>query len=204
MQSRSVFLAIAIVLAGTQALAGSRFQANIVVSPPDCYGGLLSCLNVNTSCSFDNSECALGTMSPKSQLRIDGKLRLRTKLAGITDSAGLPLTTGPAETAADNLILQLVTSNCPVDTGLPACDTTQKVYLKVVVTDGAAKLDIDLAPVFALSAGSPFVVTSVKLLGSTPLACAGDNSPAGILGRIDDAANCDIGIVRGNGGVLVE
>jgi hypothetical protein len=174
-------------------------------TPPDCFLGPNFCLNVDLGCAIDNSDCALGTVSSKSKVKMKGTLELKAKIKGVTDGTGALMTTGPAENAVDNLVLKISLSACPVDTGAPPiCDDLSNVYLKVPLTDGKAKLMIDLAPVLALPAGTPINVLGVALLGVPGGGnCLGTNSTADITTRLNDAT-CETGIVRGVGGVLTE
>jgi hypothetical protein len=202
---RVVFASTLLVFA-TGALAGTKVQMNIVPTPPDCVIVGLVCLNVPGPCGGDNADCALGTMSSKSKVKLDGKLGLKATIKGVTDIAGVLMTTGPAEDAADNLVLALVLSLCPVDTGAPPiCDDLTSVYLKVVLTKGKGKLKVDLAPVLSLAAGDPVAVLGARLVvpGSGPGDCPGTNSTADITGRLNDST-CDPGIVRGVGGVVTQ
>ncbi len=173
---------------------------------PDCFTGPGFCLNVPLSCSFDNSECALATLSAKgSKLSLDGKLQLKASVKGVTDGTGTLMTTGPAVTATDNLVLKVVVSTCPVDTGSPPiCDDPTDVYVKLVLTKkGKGKLKVDLGPVLALPPGSPFAVLGAALVvpGGNPGDCAGDNSASAITTRLNDAT-CSSGIVRGVAGMV--
>src|SRR5262245_48298576 len=108
MQTPSRLLGCALLLLAAGAHAGTKVQLNIVPTPPDCYVGPGFCQNVVASCGVDNSECALATMSPKSKFKLDGKRHLKVKVKGVTDVAGATITTGPAETATDNLVLKFV------------------------------------------------------------------------------------------------
>jgi len=191
---------------GNLAYAGTGVQMNIAPSPADCFVGPGFCLNVDGSCFIDNSECALGTVSAKSKIKIKGDLSVSANFKGVTDVAGATLTTGPAETAVDNLVLKIGLSTCPVDTGSPPiCDDPTNVYLKVVLTDGKGKLKIDLAPVLGLTAGNPVNVLGVTLLGSPGGGnCLGDNSTADVTTRINDGTCEATGIVRGIGGLVAE
>src|SRR5262245_52501751 len=204
MQTCSVRFAAIMLLLGTSALAGTKTQMNIVPTPADCFVGPGFCQNVSAACGFDNSECALATVSPKSKVKIDGKLKLTASIKGVTDVAGVLMTTGPAETASDNLVLRLTLSTCGVDLAAPPlCDEPTNVYLKVVLTDGKGKLKLDLGPVFAEPPGSPFAVLGVALvvpIGGV-LDCPGTNSSGDITTRLNDAT-CDAGIPRGIGGLL--
>jgi hypothetical protein len=117
------------------------------------------------------------------------------------------MTTGPAETAVDNLVLKIGLSACPVDTGSPPmCDDPSNVYLKVVLTGGEADLNIDLAPVFpGLLAGNPFAVLGVTLLGAPGGGnCVGTNSTTDITARLNDSTCEASSIVRGVGGFVKE
>jgi hypothetical protein len=204
MQPRSLLFAMVVCVFASPALGGSKVQMNIVPAPADCFVGPGFCLNVNLGCSTDNSECALGTMSSKSKLKMKGTLELNAKIQGVTDGTGALMTTGPAEGAVDNLVLKVALSSCPVDTASPPiCDDPSTVYLKVPLTDGKVKLTIDLAPVLGLAAGTPVNVLGVALLDAPGVGCPGTNSTADITGRINNAS-CDNGIVRGVGGVLTE
>jgi hypothetical protein len=205
MRTQPVLLAWTLLVLATGALAGTKVQMNIVPTPPDCRVAGLFCLNVAGGCGGDNADCALGTMS-KSKVKLDGKLRVKATIKGVTDIAGMLMTTGPGEAAADNLVLKLVLSLCPVDTAAPPiCDDVTTVYLKVVLTAGAAKLGVELAPVLSLAAGSPLAVLGAGLVvpGSGLGDCPGTNSSADITARLNDGS-CDLGIVRGVGGVVTE
>lgn len=206
MQTRSFPFAAGILLLGTSAFAGSKVQMNIVPTPPDCFAGPGFCQNVSAGCGFDNADCALATMSPKSKVKIDGKLKLKASVSGVTDVTGALMTTGPAETASDNLVLRVTLSQCGVDLASPPlCDEPTNVYLKVVLTEGKGKLNLELGTVFSEPVGSPFAVLSVALVvQSTGLGdCPGTNSPADISARLNDAT-CDVGIPRGVGGFVRE
>lgn len=195
-----------LLLCSTQTLAGTKVKMNIVPSPADCFLGPNACLNVPLSCSVDNSECALGTMSNKSKLLLKGDLSIKVKIKGVTDGSGALMTTGPAETAVDDLVLKLAFSTCPVDTGSPPlCDDPTNVYLKVVLTNGAAQLQLPLAPVLALPAGSPVNFLGASLWAAPGLGnCLGDNSTIDITARINDGTCEFSGIVRGVGGITTE
>src|SRR5262245_37775559 len=115
MEKCSLWTAAVMMVFGTSALAGTKAQMSIVPTPADCFVGPGFCQNVSAACGFDNSECALATVSPKSKVKIDGKLKLTANIKGVTDFAGVLMTTGPAETAPDNLVLRLTLSTCGVD-----------------------------------------------------------------------------------------
>jgi hypothetical protein len=145
-------------------------------------------------------------MSAKSKVKIDGKLKLKAMISGVTDVTGALMTTGPAETATNNLVLRLILSECGVDLASPPlCDEPTNVYLKVVLTGGKGKLGLELGTVFAEPVGSPFAVLSVALVeqSAVPGDCPGTNSPADITARLNDST-CDIGIPRGVGGFVRE
>ena len=206
MPTCSLRFAAVMLVFGTYALAGTKTQMNIVPTPADCFVGPGFCQNVSAGCGIDNSECALATMSPKSKVKIDGKLKVKASIKGVTDVAGVLMTTGPAETAIDNLVLRLTLSECGVDIASPPlCDEPTNVYLKVVLTDGKGKLNLDLGTVFTEPPGSPFAVLSVALIvpGGGLTDCPGTNSPADVTGRLNDPT-CDVGIPRGIGGFLRE
>ena len=112
MRTCSLRFAAVMLVFGTSALAGTKMQMNIVPTPADCFVGPGFCQNVSAGCGVDNSECALATVSPKSKVKIDGKLKVKASIKGVTDVAGVLMTTGPAETATDNLVLRLTVSEC--------------------------------------------------------------------------------------------
>jgi hypothetical protein len=205
MHMRSVFFVALVCVFASPALGGSKFQTNIIATPPDCFVIAGGCLNVNLGCGIDNSECALGTMSNKSKVKIKGTLELKAKIKGVTDGTGALMTTGPAEGAADNLVLKIALSTCPVDTATPPfCDDPSTVYLKVPLTEGKAGLIVDLAPVFSLAAGTTINVLGVALLDAPgAFVCLGTNSTVDIMARLNDAT-CENGIIRGVGGLLTE
>ena len=205
MCSRSILFAAALLLWSTLALAGTKVQMNIVPTPPDCLVAGLFCLNVDAGCGGDNNDCAPGTMSEKSKVKIKDTLQLKATIKGVTDGTGALMTTGPAEDADDNLVLKVALSTCPVDTASPPiCDDPANIYLKVVLTNGKGKLTVDLAPVLLLGAGSPVNVMGVALLGAAGGGnCLGSNSTADIAARINDGT-CDSIIVRGVGGLVTK
>ena len=202
----------AAVLLATGAYAGTKFQMNIVPTASDCFiGG--NCLNVSSSCSDPggNSDCVLGTLSPKSMVKLDGKRHLKGTVKGVTDNTGALMTTGPAETATDNLVLKLSLTNClgAVDSGSPCNSSTPttSVYLKVVLTNGKGKLKVDLSTVAGLgAAGAPIAVSGVSVLGApgNPGDCPGTNSATDVATRLNDATCESSSVVRGVGGVVLE
>jgi len=206
MRIRGGLIAGALLLCSAPTLAGTKVKMNIVPSPADCFVGPGFCLNVAGSCFAANSECALGTLSDKSKLQLKSDLSLKVKIKGVTDVSGALMTTGPAETAVDNLVLKLAFSTCPVDTGAPPiCDDPTNVYLKLVLTNGAAKLQLSLASVLSLPVGSP-----VNFLGASVWAapgggnCLGDNTAPNITTRINDATCEASNVVRGVGGLTTQ
>lgn len=201
MRIRRLLIAIACVLVSTRAGADSKLQANIVATPPHCFAAGGYCWNSGAACTIDDSPCAAATMSPKSRISLDGRMIVRAKIFGVTDASGAPLTTGPAETATDNLVLKLTLSTCARGGGQSPCSDTTDVYLKVVVTEGRANLRIDLASVLDLRAGDPLTWAGMQLLSPAPSSCGGDNSAVQVVFRIDNDA-CDSGIVRGSAGVV--
>ena len=205
MRARPFVVASTLFLLTGGATAGTKVQMNIVPTPPDCFVGPGFCLNVAAGCTIDNSECALGTMSSKSKVKLDGKRAVSASIKGVTDVAGALLTTGPAETALDNLVLKIVLSACPVDTGSPPiCDDATNVFLKVVLEEGKGSVKTTL-PDLGLLVGSPVGVLGVSLVvpGANPGDCPGTNSTADIAARLNDAT-CDTGVVRGVAGIVLE
>jgi len=205
MRTRWLLLVSTVLGLGAPVLAGTKVSMNIVPAPPDCFAGPGFCLNVGAGCFVDNSDCALATLSSKSKVTLDGKRKLKVAIKGVTDVTGALMTTGPAEATDGNPVLKLALSLCPVDTGAPPiCDDITAVYLKVVLTGGQAKLALDLAPVLSTTVGQPVAVLGVSLLEApTAGSCLGTNSTVDITTRLNDAS-CDIGIVRGVGGILAE
>ncbi len=206
MSRRFSLLALMLSLVATQAAAGTKVQLNIIPAPPDCFVGPGFCLNVGLSCGFDNSECALAKMSPKSKVTIPDTLKVTGTIQGVTDGAGALMTTGPTESDSNNPILKIAVSTCPVDTAAPPiCDDVTNVYVKVVLKGGTGKVKVDLGPVFAsltFPSGSPFAVLGVALLESAGAGnCLGTNSSTDIATRLNDAT-CDSFIVRGVGGFV--
>ena len=86
----------------------------------------------------------------------------------------------------------------------PLCDEPTNVYLKVVLTDGKGKLNLDLGTVFA---EPPIPLRRAERRVDSArwglLDCPGTNSPADVTGRLNDPT-CDTGIGRGIGGLLRE
>ena len=209
MKTASLLLGFAVLLLATVAGAGTKAQMTIVPSPADCFTGPGFCMNVVSGCAtLDNSDCVLGTMSPKSTFKINGKRHLKAKIKGVTDNTGALMTTGPAETATDNLVLKVTVSACPVDTGSPPiCDDPTGIYLKVVLTGGKGRLNLDLSTVAALGpVGNPFALLGVSLWGApaNPGDCAGTNSPADVATRVNDSTCETSNVVRGVGGLIAE
>lgn len=170
----------AALLLATTGLAGTKAQMNIVPTPADCFVGPGFCLNVAAGCGLDNSDCAAGTMSPKSKFKLDGKKVLKAKIKGVTDN-------------------MVTLSVCPVDTGAPPiCDDPTSLYLKVVLTDGKGSLNLDLAPVaFGAPAGTPIALLGVTLWAAPGVGdCPGTNSAADITTRLNDGTCESNGIVR--------
>jgi hypothetical protein len=203
MSGRFALLALVLSLITTEAAAGTKVQLNIIPAPPDCFIIAGGCLNVGLSCGSDNSECALGTMSPKSKVTIPDTLKVTGTIQGVTDGAGALMTTGPGEGDSNNPVLRIAISACPVDTGAPPiCDDVTSVYVKVVLKAGKGKVKVDLGPVFSIPSGSPFAVLGVALLESPGAGnCLGTNSATDIAARLNDTT-CDSVIVRGVGGFV--
>ena len=208
MKTAALLLSSVTLLLATAVGARTKVQMNIIPSPPDCFTGPSFCFNVASACAMpDNSDCVLGTMSAKSKFKFNGKKRLKAKIKDVTDNTGALMTTGPADTATDNLVLKVGLSACPVDNGVPACDVASNLYLKVVLTDGDGSLDLDLASLGTLgAAGNPIAILGVRLLGApaNPGDCPGTNSILDIQTRVNDATCESSSVVRGTGGVLGE
>jgi hypothetical protein len=209
MSTRSIVALAVVALAAVPAFAGSKAQMNLIPRTPDCsIDGF--CLNSGDACpdSSANAACAPATVSPKSKVKLDGKLQLKGTIKGVTTIAGAPLTTGPADTATDNLILKVGLRLCPLDTGdLSQCASTQSVYVKVVLTGGLAKLNVSLAPVFAsLPVGSPVVMTGLTLFTPVPFPgpCLGGNASADLIARLNDPSCEASQVVRALGGVVTQ
>lgn len=208
MTTARVIAALSVFVLVQSTLAGTKMQMNIVPTPPDCSGGPMICLNSDAAC-FDiagNSDCVALGVSPKSKVKLDGKLQLKGTMLAVKDNTGALVTTGP-EGAADNYVLQMGLQTCTVDAvEIPYCSANQDVYVKVVITGGKGKIKVDLKPVFvSLAVGTALRVNHVALM--TPRGggnCLGDNSGPSLTARLNDGT-CNSGTgVLGVGGVAVE
>ena len=209
MQTGSLPFAAVMLVFGTSALAGTKTQMNIVPTPADCFVGPGFCQNVSAGCGVDNSECALATMSPKSKVKIDGKLKVKASIKGVTDVAGALMTTGPAETAIDNLVLRLTLSQCGVRPRVTAvlCDEPTNRLPEGRAHRGQGEAQPRPRDGVRGAGGIPLRraerrADSAKRVGL--LDCPGTNSPADVSGRLDNDPTCDVGIARGIGGLLRE
>jgi hypothetical protein len=193
---RNFGIAIAAWLLAGPALAGTKAQLNVVPSLPDCFIAGSVCLNNGAGCGFDNSECALSGLSASSKISLTGKLALKGTIKGVKDNSGTLVTTGP-EGSSDNFILKLSLNQCLVDTGSPPlCDDGFTVYVKVALSNGTGKINVDLGPVLAgVAVGDPLMLAGGALHSPAGEgSCLGANSTADLAARIDDASCETIGV----------
>lgn len=195
-----------------QAGASTKYQTNLVPTPADCFGGLGVCLNNGASCNDpnNNSDCTASSISPRSSVTLDGKLRVKYSLRGVLNSAGALVTTGP-EGASDNYLLDVEVRVCVADVGeIPYCGSsnipTTHLYIEVPLSSGIAKGKIDLRPVLTgpsvnLSTGTSLVVSRVSLLTPHPV-CSGTNSATDIAARINQGCNDGVGVLAVPGVVI--
>ena len=193
--------------AAVPAFAGTKFQMNIIPSPPDC-SITGTCLNSGAACADigGNTDCVPAGVSSKSKVSLNGKLALKATLKGVVDNTGAVVTTG-AEGSLDNYVLQVGLQTCTPDVvEIPYCSAAHDVYLKVVLKKGKGTLKIDLKPVFpGFTVGTALRVNHIALISPRTVGnCLGTNSTADITTRLNDATcNDGTGIV-GVGGVAVE
>lgn len=193
---RSLALAAALLAVGRPALGGSKVQMNLVPTPPDCHTATSLCLNSGAGCvPPDNAQCAGATLLPTSKFSVDGKLRLKGSVKKVRDHAGELVTTGP-EGGDDNYVFRLRIKRCVVDKGIPPCNETDAIYVKVALSGGDGKFILDLAPVLGAltpgsDAGDGITISSAALMTApAPGACAGTNASADLVGRLN-LAGCD-------------
>ena len=183
---------------------------NIVATPPDCHNGSGICLNSGIACTaaLGNAQCAAATMSPASKFSLDGKLRLKGSIKRVRDGLGALVTTGP-EGSDDNYIFRLRLKRCLPDKGIPACNETDSIYVKVALIGGDGKFAVYLADV--LSALSPqslpgdgvTISSAVLMTPPAPGACAGANAAEDLVARLD-LVGCDGAGTLGAGGLMVQ
>ncbi len=199
MTARSFMLGAALLMLGAPALAGTKFQANIVPTPPDCYSGPNFCKNGIGGCpGSTNAECT-GTMSPASKVKIDGVTQtVKASVKNVVDQTGSRITTDSTN-ADDDFILKLTLCRCIADSGgFDICSNCNNVYLRFDLKNGNGKVAGDLSTAFATDpTGTPFRVTGGGITQmSAPAGCTGTNSAADIAVRLDDA-NCETGLFVG-------
>jgi hypothetical protein len=200
---------VAMVAAASGASAGTKLQTNVAPTPPDCFIAGSFCLNSGASCSIDNSECALASVSPRSSVSLTGKLQLKGSFRDVRDNLGALVTTGVVG-SADNYVVQIGLQSCTVDNSeMPYCGVVnQDVFVKLALTKGKGSFKLDLRPVFPLltfTEGTPLRINHVALI--TPRAggnCLGTNSGTDLLARLNDAT-CNDGIgILGVGGIQIQ
>jgi len=198
MTARSLVLGATFLVLGARALAGTKFQANIVPTPPDCYSGPNYCKNGLGTCpSSDNAECT-GTMSAASKVKIDGVTRtVKGSVKNVTDQSGR-ITTDAGD-PNDDFILKVTLCRCIVDSGGPdICSNCNNVYIRTDLKNGNGNVAGDLSAAFGADpTGTAFRVTGGGITQmSAPAGCVGGNSAADIAARLDDT-DCETGLFVG-------
>lgn len=206
---RSLVLGAALLALASPVLAGSKMQMNIVPTPADCHSATSICLNSGVACTPpDNAQCARATLLPTSKVSVDGKLRLKGTVKKVRGHDGDLVTTG-VEGSEDNYIFRLRLKRCIVDKGIPPCNETDAIYVKVALAGGDGKFTLDLAPVLAVlspgsGAGDGITISSAALMTAPPPgACAGGNAVSDLIGRLN-LAGCEGSGTLGIGGFAVQ
>jgi hypothetical protein len=207
---RSLFLGVLLLALSVPAFAGSKVQMSIVPTPPDCHNTTSVCLNSGVACSaaLGNAQCAAATLLSSSKFSLDGKLKLKGAVKKVRDHLGALVTTGP-EGSDDNYIFRLRLKRCVPDKGTPVCNETDSIYVKVALIGGNGKFAADLAEVLgALSPQSQpgdgvTISSAVLMTPPAPGACAGVNSAADVIARLD-LVGCDGAGTLGAGGLMLQ
>lgn len=168
---------------------GTGVTMTLVPVPAQCssLGGY--CTNdSDVSCSID-ADCSVGSLDPRSKLSFGGKKGVvKATLRGVTNALGETVTTDGAFGTDDDYVLIVHFSDCDY-ANVIGCDDAarleQGVPLKVELKDGKAKLNVDVSGFLAyFGEGRALKVRGADLrLPTSPPACPGDNSPAGIDSR---------------------
>jgi hypothetical protein len=186
---------------------GTGVSMSLVPMPAECAGLAGFCTNdVPDACSAD-ADCAVGSVDPRSKLSFGGRKGVvKASLRGVVDVLGEPVTTDGTQGTSDDYILIVHFSDCDYSNVMGCNDAArlqQGIPLKVELRNGKAKLRVDLSGVLAsFGVGRALKVRGADLrLPTDPLACPGDNTPAGIALRSYEG--CQTGPHLGFTGILV-
>lgn len=205
--SRLVVLLAAVAL--PVAAAGTGVRSSLVSVPPRCGGFSSRCLNGAGACTT-NPQCDIGALSSGSTFQLDGKkLVVKAAVSGVTDTAGIPVTTDGVPGTGDDYILEIDVSDldyadvlCPIS----GCETGF-LALKVELKKGKGKLNVDFSSLVGANLdGRPLRVLggSLRVPPKHPSDCPGDNSPSGLAARAGDGlAACFTGGIVGMGGIVI-
>ena len=187
---------------------GTGISMTLVPVPATCQSLSLVCTNGVEGACFSNSECAVGSLEPRSKLSFSGKKAvLKASLRGVQDASGMPVSTDGTLGTDDDYVLLINFTDCDYADVLD-CDDVAKLRqafaLKVELKQGKAKLSVDLETTLeAFPAGRALRMrgAELRLPTPTPGACPGDNSSAGIASRSFES--CQTGPLVGFTGILV-
>jgi hypothetical protein len=161
-------------LLGAEAQAVTKAQESLVPLAAACAGG--TCNNRRGACST-TADCLVGILARTSSLRLDGALKVKVGLKGVTDAVGTPVTTdGTLGSPDDRLVKICFTAFIPGRT--ETC-----VYLHVELAAGKGKLTFVATPLGALfSPGSAVELTGTEVLAppTDPARCPGNNDTSDV------------------------
>jgi hypothetical protein len=124
-----------------------------------CYG------DNNIGCAT-NTDCEVGSVSPKSKASIAGSGLVKITVKDVIDDAGLP--------ATGNYLLYFLKATSP--------GGSQSITLEVPVADGKGKATVDLSS-FLGSPGAVTILTYGVLATQPAVTCPSGNTPADITAR---------------------
>src|SRR5438046_2207253 len=97
-------LLITTLLLAAEARAATKAQESLVPLAAACVSG--TCNNRRGACST-TADCVVGTVSLLSKLRLDGALKVKVGLKGVTDGAGTPVTTDGTLGSPDDRLVKI-------------------------------------------------------------------------------------------------
>ena len=172
--ARMLVVVANVLLIGAEAQGRTKAQESLVPLAAACVGG--TCNNRRGACA-STADCVVGTVALTSKLQIDGALKVRVGLKGVTDAAGVPVTTDGTLGSPDDHIVKICFTAF-----IPGRNETC-VYLHAELTGGKGKLDFLAAPLGALFApGAAVELTGTELLAppTDPARCPGNNDTSNV------------------------